>query len=217
MSPSNTHRVAAAVRAAVHDARIGDGPVLVTSDYSSREFLPSILLSLQDQGIEFRLRSAYDAEQFGAWRNHGRHPDAVTRLRLDRDRERAGNERLVADFDRTPAVIDEERFDRIETRIVEWLRAPGPRRMNPRVPGVDEADMHRIEATLEGLRTTHGGDGGALVDAAEFVSFVAAWGAVSGEPLFDVPGLQPDELQRWGIEKNRRMSGRLYLYSGPLD
>ncbi len=67
------------IRASVH----GNGPVLLRTDGDvARRLLPTVMLDLQEMGIDFRVESAFDVQQFGDQRRFGPHDISAAQVLL---------------------------------------------------------------------------------------------------------------------------------------
>jgi hypothetical protein len=215
LGPSRTSPMATAVRAAMTTEAIGSGPVLVVADSYTRSYFPSALLGLQDAGIEFRVAGPFDAEQFGDWRSQQRHPDAVTRLRLSKADDPNAHERLIARV-MPPPVLGRARFAEIDAAMHRWIATPRPLRVNPAVQ-VDATLEKRLETGLADLRRRSDERGTDPLDEPALLKTFSAWGDTGSGPLFVVPGLHGDDLQRWAQEAGRRAAfGTVFLFVEPL-
>ncbi len=214
LMPSRSTEVAPDIRAAMVPELVGEGPILIDGrHFRMRRHLPSMMLGLQDAGTEFRVQTAFDAQQFGASRWARQHPDAVTRLRLSPSEEHGADERLVATFEPEPYLTPEE-FGRLQDVLIDWLSTDVDDRINPALE-LDPADRAEAEASLDDALAAADGDVAGVLEAS--VDMLAGWGQVDGVALFDVPGLTGDELQVWALEAQRRSLGIVHLFAAPLE
>jgi hypothetical protein len=215
MRPSRSNRLAKTVRHKVATAKIGPGPVLVTSSSQMRYLLPSVLLGLQDAGVGFRVSSAFDAQQFGAWRNETQQRDAVARLHIGGPSARWPGDRLVL-VERPPPVMKAERFDEVDAALHRWINRPGRIRTAP--GAVDDAkDRAGIEDGMADLRRRAASDGTDPLADPKLAAVLASWGETPNGPLFDVPGLKDHELRQWALEVLRRSpAARVVVTMSPM-
>jgi len=216
MGPSRTDPASASVRRQVSEADLGPGPVLVTTDNRvSRRYFPSVLLGLQDAGIEFRVMGRFDAQQFGVWRSESRRHDATTRVRIVSSPTREPGERRIFAVV-PPPVMSAAHFDRVDSAIHRWMSRPGRRRINREV--IRDA---RVRAELEdfvaGVRRKAAAKGTDPLTDPDLIRILALWASSTEGPPFVIPGVTGGELRSWVRESQRRSpSGRVYGFAGPL-
>ncbi len=215
MRPSRSNPIAKSVRHKVATAGLGPGPVLVTSASRTRNLLPSVLLGLQDAGVQFRVSFAFDAQQFGAWRDETQQRDAVAQVHIGGPSVRRPGERLVF-VETPPPVMTAQRFDEVDAALHRWITRPGRIRTAP--GAVDDAkNRARIEDGLADLRRRAASNGtDPLVDP-NLAAVLATWGETPNGPLFDVPGLKDDDLRQWAREVLRRSpAARVVITTSPM-
>jgi hypothetical protein len=75
----------------------------------------------------------------------------------------------------------------------------------------------RLETGLADLRRRSDERGTDPLDEPALLKTISAWGDTRSGPLFVVPGLHGDDLQRWAQEAGRRAAfGTVFLFVEPL-
>lgn len=218
LDPSRTSPLAAQIRHAVKDPRIGPGPVLVDTyprtGGSARQYLPSVLLGLQDAGIEFRVRGAFDAQQFGAWRSFDQDRDATTKLVVSTVARGASGERPFAVV-RPPAVISDRAYAAYTAHMRSWAESLTELRTNPRL-SIDRDERLALDRKFAAAFDAIDRDGLRLLSMPFFVGMLQRTYEDGGALIIDVPGMTDRDVELWAKEWGRRVVSSVYLYLEPV-
>lgn len=215
LAPSRQDPLATRIRSEVASQEIGPAPVLVTSTYDMRKFLPSALLGLQDVGTPFRVAGAFDRQQFGAFRAYDRGDDTRTRLVVSSSPPTAADAHLLVALPRT-LLLDTDDFVRLDRKMSAWARSPDAFRLAPDLK-VDAGTRADLETGLADLLEANNGDHEATLRSEDFLSVVATFGDNHGSPIFTIPGVSGSEFREWAYDQWVRSGfGRTYLYTLPI-
>lgn len=189
------------------------GPVLVDARIMLERYQPSVVLGLQDAGVEARFPGSYEIQQFGSWRA-ARPGEATERVSLRSSPDLAVNGRLLGRV-RLPHAMDKTEFDSVNARMQRWADSLVALRVGDRI--APSATARRV---LDGgahaiFAESKGRPGGLLADP-RFVEMLAIWPARWTWPIFDIPGVSPAQSELWAVEKSRRSRPYLYVIATPL-
>ncbi len=171
------------------------GPVLVDTGVNGRLYRPSVLLGLQDAGIDFRFTDPYAIEQFGERRSETRRQDAVAELVLIAADQVPEGARVVGRFPLRARTLDPATFETFDAHMQTWADSLDTLELQPGPAGV---------STLAGLWTTavqevwaNAESPTTLLESRVFLTMLGLLQPSLGHAVIDVPGMSVNDMEAW--------------------
>ncbi len=201
------------LRAALH----ASGPVLVRADGDvARRLLPTVMLDLQDMGIEFRVEKPFDVQQFGSQRRFG--PDdvsAVDVLLLSTDgRTPEGYTRVAT---AAPLwTIDPGRFAEYDHKVRSWMRNQTEMHVADGVTN-EPSRIDQANATLASAIFDATAAGTDVADDAGLTKLLAQSADAQGHSWVKVPGMTSDQVRSWARAKLSGQGAVVAVFKAPIE
>ncbi len=188
--------------------------MVVTTSGLPTAFEPSMLLGLQDAGVDARVVNVISAQQYGAARDIWRHPDAMTRLDVTDSSKPPPHGHRIATFELAPT-MSAARYAALDRRMRRWADAHTEFPIDPRsqIRAARNQSVYVFDAKAwlhEQQRE------GGLLPYARFLERLALVGIRPQGDIYDVPGMTPAEIRAWAAETVRRHDGTFYMYETSL-
>lgn len=195
-TPLDDVPIARQINRDVSDRVTSDVPVVATAWVLGRPYLPVVLLTLQEQGIEFRFRSPWDVRIYGAnrvYRPDGGPPPPTIAVTTVPDLSK-GSELVSAVGPDLGLTF--ERYFAIGRAISDWAVTVDTLELPDDAPLSDanrtQVD-HLLATTLDDARSGHRN----LASYPPFVRLVAALAHTGLLGTFEIPGVSGAELSTW--------------------
>jgi hypothetical protein len=171
------------------------------------------MLALQEIGVPFQVRSAYDLELFGANRRFSiANPTATEVLRLRTIHGKPEGARLIGFVPSSVHPLSQSQFRSIDRTVRRWAASTEMPRTSPKL-SVDAAKRRELDAGLAEFVRESRQSGVSVVDTKGFREGVIFLDRHGFGPFVDIPGLTPNQVFQWADIVRRR---GVYLYSYPV-
>lgn len=215
-TPDGTVDAARSLDPQIRAAMRGSGPVLLRTDSDvARRLLPTVMLDLQEVGVEFRVERAFDIQQFGDHRKFDPEDisaDDVLLLSLD-GRTPVGYEKIAEA--RPLWVIDADRFARYDHRVRSFLSDQTELRVADGV-SAEPTRIDQVQATLTTSLREASETGTDVADVPALVKVLAQTADGDGHAWLDIPGMTSQDVQSWARAKLGGQGAVISIFRAPI-